>query len=85
MIDRYLMDAEVTRMSARITEATLVHKKLKTRESLEWKYAANLAYNAAVDNYFGQAWANGGGWNSAGSESDQMRAWAKSTFPKPTK
>jgi hypothetical protein len=32
-----------------------------------------------------QAWANGGGWNSAGSESDQMRAWAKSTFPKPSK
>jgi len=30
-------------------------------------------------------WANGGGWNSAGTEAGHMREWAKQTFPKPSK
>ena len=27
-----------------------------------------------------ELWANGGGWNSAGSEADEMRKWARETF-----
>lgn len=30
-----------------------------------------------------QAWNNGGGWNSTGSEAPAMREWALKTFPRP--
>jgi hypothetical protein len=32
-----------------------------------------------------ELWSKGGGWNSAGSEADAIRAWALQTFPKTKK
>lgn len=41
-------------------------------------------YNASIPlpNYLYDAWANGGGWNSAGSESNLMRKWALENLDK---
>lgn len=36
---------------------------------------------APLPDWLYRLWADGGGWNSAGSEADKMRKWARETFP----
>jgi len=51
---------------------------------LDYKFAVKYGAKRIPDELY-QKWANGGGWNSAGSEAEDMRKWARENFHKKEK